>query len=305
MDSNPSDAAPPARWKRVGIAALLALISGGFLGVLYVGRGRLALSYFFGAFLFVCGCIALYMAVPLTIPAINSYEEFHTYYQAVLFVILGGVGAALAIHALRSTPEAPRPWFSRWYGLLGAYVLSMTILLGLSGLLRAFVIEPFSIPGGAMQPTINPGDDFFAVLIAYRTRAPQRGDIIVYTRPENGLKYVHRLVGIPGDTVEISDGVLSINSEVVPCAPVGSGTTPCVETLGAHRYMTFPGFTGRYSSVPATVLPADAYYVMGDNRDFSFDSRAAGPILRDSIKGKVIGLYWQQARHRTGFQTID
>jgi len=148
-----------------------------------------------------------------------------------------------------------------------AFVLAM--------ILRAFVIEGRIIPSGSMLPTIQLQDRVMVIKFAYWFKEPQRGDIIVFKPPEGiGQKddLIKRLIGLPGDTVEVKEGKVFINGRALK-----------------EPYIAEPS---NYEFGPVKV-PKGCYFMMGDNRNRSFDSHMWNSWLtRDHIKGKAFVIYW-------------
>jgi signal peptidase I len=151
--------------------------------------------------------------------------------------------------------------------LLGVALL--VAVLALVGVVRLFVVEPFYVPTPSMAPTLQPGAQAFASKLAYWFGSPQRGDIVVLHSPQHdGGLLVKRVVGLPGQRVEIRDGVLFVD-----------------RVRQRESYVDY----GRVDSTffgPVTV-PADRVFVMGDNRANSVDSRVFGAVPESALVGKV------------------
>jgi len=171
------------------------------------------------------------------------------------------------------------------------------------------------VPTGSMNPTILEGDLIFVDKVAYDLRIPltlhrlarwsnpERGDIIVCFSPEDGVRLVKRVIGLPGDTIEMRNNTLLLNGEPVVYTRIDGKYTDllpnkqkvrCVlatEDLGqvAHTVMSIPSINAMRSFGPVTV-PHGRYFVMGDNRDSSRDSRYFGFVDRESIVGKAKGV---------------
>lgn len=136
------------------------------------------------------------------------------------------------------------------------------------------------ISNEAMAPTLLPGDHVIAHRAAYDTAEPQRGDVVVYRYPdENGILFLHRVIGVPGDRMEVRNQVVSVNEEAV--------TEPYVQ----HTDRSSMAGNVRDNLGPMTV-PPDAYFVLGDNREESLDSRFLGPISKEYILGQAVSVYW-------------
>ncbi len=195
--------------------------------------------------------------------------------------------------------------------------------VGLALLVRTFIVQPFKIPSGSMIPTLLVGDHLLVNKFAYGTKIPftgieilpleeiERGDVVVFTYPntegdpsKKGIYYIKRVVGLPGDSVELSGRDLVINGQVVPVEYVGSYTDErdgdefdeYDETLpaGTHRAIFRKGkentTQGRY--LPVNEVPEGHVFVMGDNRDNSQDSRFWGFVPISNIAGKAFLIHW-------------
>lgn len=153
----------------------------------------------------------------------------------------------------------------------GAFDLLLMMLLAgvlMFGVIRPFVAEVFLIPSGSMSPTLKVGDSVLALKFAYRFTEPQRGDLAVFSDPEGELT-IKRVIGLPGDTVAVWDGVLRVNGE------------PQREPYVNYR-LTDSTFFG-----PEKVR-AGHVFLMGDNRSNSRDSRNFGLVPEEDLLGRVI-----------------
>lgn len=186
--------------------------------------------------------------------------------------------------------------------------------------LRSFVAEPFRIPSGSMMPTLLVGDFILVNKFAYGLRLPvlnnkvvevgepQRGDVVVFRYPEDpSIDYIKRVVGVPGDRVAYRDKILYINGAAMSQAEIGSyvGTGSGVSSSGAslreerlgdvnHQILVRPGAGGLEGEVE---IPPGHYFMMGDNRDNSKDSRYFGPVPEANLVGKafMIWMNWDSA----------
>ncbi len=143
--------------------------------------------------------------------------------------------------------------------------------------IRYFLFQPFIVKGDSMVPNFQTGDYLIVDEFSYRFTSPHRGDVIVLKYPlDTTQRFIKRVIGLPGDTVDVSNGKVMITE---------NGKT---ETLNENSYL--PGITTS-GSVHTTLGPND-YFVMGDNRPFSYDSRSWGILPKDDIIGKaMIRLY--------------
>ena len=140
--------------------------------------------------------------------------------------------------------------------------------------------QSFEISNVMMVPTLLPGDQVILHRAAYQAVTPQRGDVILYRYPdEAGKLFVHRVVGLPGDRIEIRRQVLSVDNEPLS-EPYARHTDPPMERGNVRDHLG------------PIIVPPDAYFLLGDNREESVDSRFLGPISQDAILGQVVFLYW-------------
>jgi signal peptidase I len=187
-------------------------------------------------------------------------------------------------------------------------------------LLRSFLVEPFRIPSGSMMPTLLVGDFILVNKYAYGIRLPvlnkkvidigepERGDVVVFRYPKDpSVDYIKRVVGVPGDHISYYNKVLHINGKPATQVPEGvyvghgsgismSGASERVEELGDVRHEILimphtPSLEGEY------VVKPHEYFVMGDNRDNSNDSRYWGPVPEQNLVGKAFRIWmnWDSA----------
>jgi signal peptidase I len=167
-------------------------------------------------------------------------------------------------------------------------VVGVAVLVAV--LLRTFVVQTFFIPSGSMEPTLQVGDRILVNKLSYHLHGVGRGDIVVFSRPAaencggpevNDL--VKRVVGLPGETLSLSGGHVYVDGR-----PLDESWLPA-----SAQGVTRPGPGGTlYSLQHAYKVPADDYFVMGDNRTDSCDSRYWGPIPKSLIVGKVEMRVW-------------
>jgi len=181
--------------------------------------------------------------------------------------------------------------------------------------LRSFLFEPFQIPTGSMIPTLNIGDFIVVNKYAYGVRLPvigtkildvdepKRGDIMVFIPPHDPSYYIKRVIGLPGDHVRYDGKIVYINGEPLNQEYVdfiNERRPPVIysqETVGGitHDIYTSPMPTyirpGSWLWPEGRVIPEGHYFMMGDNRDNSSDSRVWGPVTEDNIVGKAVAVW--------------
>lgn len=238
--------------------------------------------------------------------------------------VTGLIWLGWAILRRRLSPERQRemPWFVD-------YSRSFFPVLVIVLVLRSFVAEPFRIPSGSMMPTLLVGDFIMVNKFSYGIRlpvtrtkifdvgSPERGDVAVFKYPRNPEEdYIKRVIGLPGDEIEFRDRVLYVNGEPQPAERVGtfegegsgevmSGATLFEETLNERSYHTLmreerPSLEGRVT------VPEGYYFMVGDNRDNSNDSRTWGFVSEDLLVGRAlfIWLHWDYNEGYRDFSRI-
>jgi signal peptidase I len=189
----------------------------------------------------------------------------------------------------RHARSRPSPT-SRW---VREATFIIVVALALAFLLRIFAVQTFFIPSGSMEPTLQIGDRILVNKLSYHLHSVHRGDIVVFSRPKdedcggapvNDL--VKRVIGLPGETISLTKG--SKSYVLIDGKRLDETWLP-----SSVQGMTFPGPAGTaYSLDRPFVIPANHYFVMGDNRTESCDSRYWGPISSNLIVGKVELRIW-------------
>lgn len=178
--------------------------------------------------------------------------------------------------------------------MLKEYAEALIVALILAFIIRSFVVQAFKIPSGSMLQTLQIGDHLLVTKFAYGIKipftnsmifereGPERADIIVFEFPEDPSKdFIKRVIGVPGDVVEIREKKLFLNGE--------------------EQQESYIQLVDTSTSVPRrdnfgpVMVPENKYFVLGDNRDESYDSRFWGFVERDTIEGKALILYWSWA----------
>lgn len=200
--------------------------------------------------------------------------------------------------------------------ILVEYAKSFFPVLFIVFFLRSFLVEPFQIPSGSMIPTLEVGDFILVNKFAYGIREPvtntqlipvskpQRGDVMVFFPPHAPTTYyIKRVIGVPGDHISYINHVLTINGKVieeklVAQLPVGAPYLRMVtETIDDKTFTAFKHLQPGHLSVRGSwVVPEGHYFMMGDNRDNSLDSRDWGVVSEDAIVGKAfaVWMHWDK-----------
>ncbi|HIF74047.1 MAG TPA: signal peptidase I [Porticoccaceae bacterium] len=198
--------------------------------------------------------------------------------------------------------------------LIIEYAKSFFPVLLIVLVLRSFLIEPFQIPTGSMIPTLEVGDFILVNKYAYGVRLPiigtklmdiadpKRGEVMVFIPPHENKYYIKRVIGLPGDTVRYQESNLYINGELVEREFLesrlietergGISAELYNETIGEVEHITqlIPAFN-RERNRTSWVIPNGFYFMMGDNRDNSSDSRVWGTVPEKDIVGKAIAVW--------------
>lgn len=151
-------------------------------------------------------------------------------------------------------------------------VIGIAIILAL--LINRFVFYKVEVPSGSMETTIMTGDKVFTYRLSYLFGNPKRGDIVVFPYPDNeSIDYIKRIIGLPGETIEVMEGVIYIDNNPLE-----------------EDYLFEPMDDEEFGPI---VVPEESYFMMGDNRNTSMDSRSwRNPFVKkDKIKGKAIFKY--------------
>ena len=177
---------------------------------------------------------------------------------------------------------------------LREYVEAILLAIVIAFFIRTFVIQAYKIPSGSMKPTLLIGDHILVSKFNYGIKlpfirstlipvgTPKRGDIVVFIYPEDRSKdFIKRLVGLPGDTVEVRDKQIFLNGQ------------PWKETHGVHSdSLVIPGAVQPRDNFGPVKVPEGKLFVMGDNRDESYDSRFWGFVDMKDVLGKALIIYW-------------
>jgi signal peptidase I len=206
----------------------------------------------------------------------------------------------------------PKPRFNSWINRQWKeWIRSVLVIVVVITAFRSAVADWNDVPTGSMRPTILEGDRIVVNKLAYDLRFPftgwhmarwddpERGDIVVLLSPTDGKRLVKRVIGLPGDTVATNNRALIVNGDAVRYSPLPEGMVSSLsidrevpvlaaEQLGESLHaVALSRRSGGRRDMPSVMVPEGQFFVMGDNRDFSLDSRHFGPVDRDLILGRA------------------
>jgi signal peptidase I len=165
---------------------------------------------------------------------------------------------------------------------IGVYISSIICIVGLALFVRAYFVQAYKIPAGSMKQSLLVGDHILVNKFIYKFQKPQKGDIIVFKFPPDPEKdFIKRVIGVAGDVIECRDKKLYVNHEPVN-HDYGVYTDPHIIPAKVRPRDNFGPIT----------VPKDSLFVMGDNRDESFDSRFWGFVDLKAVNGKAFVIYW-------------
>ena len=248
-------------------------------------------------------------------------------FALILFLLLMATGAIWLVDRFWLKPKRAADASDPWWVEYGASFFPVILVVFL---LRSFLVEPFKIPSGSMIPTLHVGDFILVNKYTYGIRlpvlnkkvldigTPQRGDVMVFRYPVNpSLDYIKRVIGLPGDRIAYQNKRLTINGQDVPLSKTADYldkerlfyTPRYIETLGALKHEILiedeaPSFITQITQFPfrdkchynssgvICEVPAGNYFMMGDNRDNSQDSRFWGFVPDENIVGRAFFIWF-------------
>ena len=175
---------------------------------------------------------------------------------------------------LNPAPQAPSPVPPRRTSGLMLWLRDLLVATAIAVLIIVFLYQPVRVEGTSMLPRLDDQDRLFINKFVYRFTAIERGDVVVFHYPRDPEKsYIKRVIALPGDRLRIDHGTVWLNGQ------------PQAEPYIPDEYRDSVSY-------PETVIPADSYFVMGDHRCISSDSRTFGPVARSFIYGKAVFVLW-------------
>ena len=267
--------------KRVPIIALLLSLLTPGLGQMYNGQLKRATVFYLSGLL---------LTIILSLSGLfsNFYGTILCLAILVGYMILVMLGALL--NAMKLQMITTRK-YNRWY----FYVL---IILTQAFLINPYVksviipIKAYRMPAGSMAPALLVGDYLVVNKKYYHNEKPKRGDIIVFPFPKETSKdYVKRVIGLPGEKLEIRNNNVFINNQLIeePYVEITEASTPSAKESPKADFEPI-------------VVPPDNFFVLGDDRDHSYDSRHWGFVDISALKGKALYIYWARDKDRIGME---
>ncbi len=284
--------------RRWWLAGLLSFLVPG-LGQVYNGQERKGLLYYVA--LSVWGGIFMSAFYYLIKPPVTSGHIALLCLMALVSVVFWFF---ILFEAIRSARKVSQDYilkrYNRWYiYILIIVVIRLVDLSVETVIVRNTIFRAFKVPAGSMLPTFLVGDHFICDLSYYRTHNPARGDIVLFKWPVNeDIFFIKRIIGIPGDTVRIISDDLYVNNKKLELNflekyDIGDDKEAGIykETLGGSSYRILEQ-TEKHENFGPVTVPDGKYFVLGDNRDNSSDSRHWGMVRRDQIYGRPVFIYF-------------
>lgn len=261
------------RKKRSPLAALVLSFLTPGLGQLYNGQIKRA--------------AILYLGGLLVFTILILWGSFSTFW-GMLSSLVAGIGFLLFViidapYNAARMKEIQLRSYNRWYIHLIIVLANLFLINPAISSLLPF--KAYKIPAGSMEPTLFVGDHLVVNKTMYGAKEPERNDIVVFRYPEDRSKdFIKRIIGIPGDKIQIQDREVFINGQIHD-----------------DKYGYYDEKAGnRNRSFGPVVVPRDHYFVLGDNRDHSLDSRFFGFVPSSDLKGKALYIYWAKDKGRIG-----
>ncbi|BBP43473.1 signal peptidase I [Thiosulfativibrio zosterae] len=245
-------------------------------------------------------------------------------FELILVIVTAVTGMIYFVDKMVWKPKRDRSVTGEKEPLLVEYSRSLFPVFIIVLALRSFVLEPFRIPSGSMYPTLEIGDFIVVNKFAYGVKLPvlqtkvipvslpERGDVIVFKFPKDpNVDYIKRVIGLPGDEITYVGRTLFVNGKVVNQKMLGAyvgqgsgkmmdGASQVEETnIDQKTYQVLLDMDKSSLDMNTIKVPEDHYFVMGDNRDHSNDSRFWGFVPEENIKGQAFGIWmnWDDGVH--------
>lgn len=259
----------------------------GVLSSIIPGVGHVYLGNFDRGVKFYATIILIYCL--LLISGILPFPIFSLAFLLICFTIVYvySIVDSVKLTRLIKSPYFLKP-YNKWYIYFGAYLIIFYIVLPIAPkITKKMVVQSYTISSGAMKSTLFIGDHFFVNKYSYLFSQPKRGDIVLFPFPEDPSKeLIFRVIGLSGDKIEIREKKLFINDRFYPEEYISNRDPDIIPLIVKPRDFYGP-----------VIVPKDSLFLMGDNRDHSWDSRFWGFVKASSVKGKPENIYWSWDRN--------
>jgi signal peptidase I len=262
------------------IAGILSYLVPG-LGQVYNGQAALGLLFY--AIYSIWGSIFFLISMTAMRGSFRQYTI-----PLIFFFLITSLAALLAIivHAIRNAIKRKHLFKPKRYNKFVIYLAVILICQGTDYAIRKTIgdilIKPYRIPTSSMSPTIEAGDLLLTDKLAFSRENPTRGDVVLFAHPKKtGSHYIYRLIGAPGDSVEIREKKVFINGIQLH--------EPYAHYIDAK---TLKPESSKRDYFGPIIIPEREYFLLGDNRDNCLDSRFWGTVDRKLILGKPTIIYW-------------
>lgn len=304
MESEKQTETNPVIKKRNPLVAFLYSLFVPGTGQIYNGQWKKGVTFF--------------MLIVLVIPLAFSFTRVITTFEgSVVFLIVEILVVVImltdAVLSAKRRKEYEMKKFNHWYFFLPV-VLVFAILMSVFNSSRVLKIEAYRVFATSNSPTLLPGDCLIVNTMAYTHRNPKTGDLIAHRSFED--IFLFRVIGLPGDTIDMKKGELYINGKQLKTEYVGDTIIDTFslkeyteELPGGRKHAIYRFDTDKISYPPPAdtgvlpiIVPAASYFVMGDSRDNAYDSRFKGCITKNDIVGQAVYTYWRTGE---GLVNID
>lgn len=260
--------------RKLWVAGVFTFLTIG-LGHMYSGRAKKGIALFFGQYVALIGCmISLFIHPSLFVISVCVLFGF-AYFLYSLF------DAIQISKRLKVSYQLKR--YNRWYIYLAVLIIGSFVIQPItSNAIKKYIVQAYKIPAGSLKPTLLVGDQILTKTGLYVSTGVQKGDIVIFPYPEDPSKdFIKRIVAVGGETIEIKEKKVYINDELIH--------EPYI--INSDKRVIPGNFTPR-DNMPSIKIPDDSLFVMGDNRDNSYDSRFWGFVKKSSVTGKASIIYW-------------
>ena len=245
-------------------------------------------------------------------------------FELILVIITAITGVITYVDRVIWRPKRERALATEHEPVLIEYARSLFPVFLVVLILRSFIIEPFRIPSGSMYPTLEIGDFIAVSKFSYGIKLPvtqtkvlpisepERGDVVVFAYPNDpAVDYIKRVIGLPGDEITYVGRTIFVNGQAIQQESIGKylgndsgavmdGANVAKETMSNdHSYEILMDMDKTSRDMNTVVVPDGHYFMMGDNRDHSNDSRFWGFVPEKNLKGKAFGIWmnWDNGIH--------